>query len=291
MTAERTIVRAADGRDLDVLRHGPADALPLVFHCGTPNAPDEFPLLFRAVDELGWQLVAHARPGYADSTRQEGRSVADVAGDVEAILDTVGLGEFVTLGWSGGGPHALACAALLAGRCRAAASLAGVAPYEAEGLDFLAGMGEENVDELSRAASSRDALEALLEPWGTAMATVDGERVAGSLGDLVPEVNRRALTGEMAETMAAMIRRALSTGIAGWVDDDLAFVKPWGFDLGAIAVPVSIWQGAQDRMVPFAHGKWLAAHIPGARVHLYDDEGHISLGQQLPRILADLSGS
>ena len=289
MTADRTTVRAADGRDLDVLRHGPPDAFPLVFHCGTPNAPDEFPLLFNAVDGRGWQLVAHARPGYAGSTRQEGRSVADVAGDVAAILDAFGLERFATLGWSGGGPHALACAALLPDRCRAAASLAGVAPYDADGLDFLAGMGQENVDEFTRAARGPAELEPMLETWGAGMATVTGEQIAGMLGDLVDEVDARALTGDLAESLARMSRRALSSGIAGWLDDDLAFVKPWGFELGAIAVPVSIWQGAHDRMVPFAHGEWLAAHVPGARVHLYDDEGHISLGRQLPRILEDLS--
>jgi pimeloyl-ACP methyl ester carboxylesterase len=290
MTADRTTMRAADGRDLDVLRYGAPDALPLVFHCGTPNAPDEFPLLFEAVDARGWQLVAPARPGYAGSSRQEGRSVADVGADVAAILDALGLDRFVTLGWSGGGPHALACAALLPDRCRAAASLAGVAPFDAEGLDFLAGMGEENVDEFTRAAGSRAELEEMLEGWGAAMATVTGEQVAGMLGDLVDDVDRRALTGELAETMARMIRRALSNGVAGWVDDDLAFVAPWGLDLEAIAVPVSIWQGAHDRMVPFSHGEWLAARIPRARVHLSADEGHISLAQQLPRILDDLSG-
>jgi pimeloyl-ACP methyl ester carboxylesterase len=292
MTSERTTVRTGDGRDLDVLRHGPADAFPLVFQCGTPNAPDEFPLLFEAVNARGWQLVAYARPGYADSSRHEGRSVADAAGDVAAILDQLGLDRFVTLGWSGGGPHALACAALLADRCDAVGSLAGVAPFDAAGLDFLAGMGPENVDELGAAARSRAELEVLLDEWAGAFSAVTAEQVAESLGGLVDEVDRAALTGEFAETMARMIRRALSTGIAGWLDDDLAFVKPWGFELAAITVPVSIWQGAHDRMVPFAHGEWLASAIPGARAHLYDGEGHISLAEQMPRILEDLvSGS
>src|SRR5690242_2539168 len=107
MTAETTTVRTADGRELEVHRNGPGDAFPLVFHCGTPQAPVEFPLLWDAVDERGWQVVAYARPGYAASTRHEGRSVADAVGDVAAILDHFGLGAFVTLGWSGGGPHAL----------------------------------------------------------------------------------------------------------------------------------------------------------------------------------------
>jgi pimeloyl-ACP methyl ester carboxylesterase len=291
MTTERTTVRTGDGRDLDVLRHGPADAFPLVFHFGTPNAPDEFPWLFDAVDARGWQVVTYARPGYADSSRHEGRSVADAAADVTAILDDFGLGRFVTLGWSGGGPHALACAALLADRCDAAASLAGVAPYDAAGLDFLAGMGQENIDEFGAAVRSRAELEALLDEWVPAFSQVTGERINESLGGLVDEVDRAALTGDFADVMAGLIRRALSTGGAGWLDDDLAFVKPWGFDLGAIAVPVSIWQGAHDRMVPFAHGEWLAAAIPGARAHLYDDEGHVSLARQMPRILEDLSGS
>src|SRR5215213_72335 len=112
MTTERLTIPTAGGRRLDVLRHGPADAFPLVFHCGTPNAPDEFPALFEATIGKGWQLVAHARPGYAGSTRQPGRTVADVADDTAAILDHLSLDRFVTLGWSGGGPHALACAAL-----------------------------------------------------------------------------------------------------------------------------------------------------------------------------------
>jgi pimeloyl-ACP methyl ester carboxylesterase len=150
-------------------------------------------------------------------------------------------------------------------------------------------MGAENVQEFSAAARSRGELEAMLEPWGDEMSAVTADQIADALGDLVDEVDREALTGDFAAMEAAAVRHALSSGIGGWVDDDLAFVKPWGFDLDSIAVPTAIWQGAHDRMVPFAHGEWLAAHIPGARAHLYDDEGHISLALQLPRILAALS--
>ena len=276
---------------LEVMRHGPEDGRVLVLHVGTPNAPDAFPLLTDALDERGWQLVAYARPGYAGSERREGRSVADAARDTAAVLDGLGLDRFVTLGWSGGGPHALACAALLPDRCDAAASLAGVAPFDADGLDFLAGMGPENVEEFGAAARSPDELRAFLERFADELANISGEEIGQGLGGLVDDVDRRALTGEFAEAVARMIRRALSTGIAGWFDDDLAFVKPWGFDLAQITVPVSIWQGAHDRMVPFAHGEWLAAHVhvPCARAHLYDDEGHISLVHQIRRILDDLA--
>jgi pimeloyl-ACP methyl ester carboxylesterase len=164
-----------------------------------------------------------------------------------------------------------------------------VAPFAADGLDFLAGMGPENVEEFGAAADDHEQLARLLREFAAAMRDIEGEDVAASLGGLVDDVDRAALTGVFAETMARMLRRALSTGTDGWFDDDLAFVKPWGFDLDAIRVPVSVWQGAHDMMVPFAHGQWLAAHVPGAQVHLYDDEGHLSLVQQLPRILDSLS--
>jgi pimeloyl-ACP methyl ester carboxylesterase len=194
---------------LEVVRHGPPDGRVLVFHVGTPNAPEAFPLLTDALDERGCQLVAYARPGYAGSPRREGRTVADAAADTAAILDALGLGRFVTIGWSGGGPHALACAALLPDRCEAAASLAGVAPFDADGLDFLAGMGAENVEEFGAAARSREELEAFLNRDAPGLAQITGEDVAAGLGDLVDDVDRRALTGEFAETMASMLRQAL----------------------------------------------------------------------------------
>jgi pimeloyl-ACP methyl ester carboxylesterase len=120
--------------------------------------------------------------------------------------------------------------------------------------------------------------------------TVRGADLAAALGGLVSDIDKRALTGEFADVLAESFRRAVSTGIAGWRDDDLAFSRSWGFDLDAIRRPVTVWQGGQDRMVPFAHGQWLAAHIPTARVHLYPDEGHLSLGvASLDRIVAELA--
>jgi pimeloyl-ACP methyl ester carboxylesterase len=280
-------VATPDGRELEVLRHGAADGRPLVSHVGTPSAPDEFLPLMQAVDERGWQLVSYARPGYSASTRQVGRTVADAAGDVAAILDHLGLDRFLTMGRSGGGPHALACATLLPDRCEAAATIASIAPWDADGLEFTAGMGPENVEEYGAAAGSAAELHAFLDEAAPGLASVTADDIADSLGGLVGEADRNALTGDIADGIARQVRRALSRGTAGWFDDDIAFVTPWGFDLDAIAVPVSVWHGGDDRFVPYSHGEWLAAHVPGARVHLYDDEGHISLVRQLPRILDD----
>lgn len=295
MLPERLLVPLPDGRNVDVLTAGPDDGLPLVIHEGTPVGLVLYPPTLEAARERGLRVVLAARPGYERSTERPGRTVGDVAQDIAAVLDHVGARTFVTYGTSGGGPHALACAAGLPGRCLAAASVAGVAPYAAEGLDFLAGMGPENVTEFGAALQGRDALTAYLEREATAFGGVTGADIVAAFGGLVSDADKAALTGEYAESVAASLRAALRGGVAGWRDDDLAFTADWGFALDALAAPVAIWQGDQDRMVPYGHGRWLAAHIPGARVHLMPGDGHLTLtvtaiGQILDDLL-DLAGA
>jgi pimeloyl-ACP methyl ester carboxylesterase len=277
-----------DGRWLEVLVVGPVDGQALVLHLGTPAGPVDVPALTGPAASRGLRTVICGRPGYAGSTPRPGRSVADAAGDVAVVLDRLGYDRFVTLGWSGGGPHALACAALLPERCAAAATLAGVAPYDADGLDWFAGMGPENVAEFGAAVAGPDALAAYLGREAAGLTEVTGGEVATALGGLVSPVDVDALTGAFADSLAAAFRAAVSTGIAGWRDDDLAFVRPWGFDLSTIDVPVTVWQGGEDRMVPPSHGAWLGAHVSGARAHLNPDAGHVSLVNDAAPILDDL---
>jgi pimeloyl-ACP methyl ester carboxylesterase len=297
LETERRSSTLPDGRKADMLIAGPSDGLPLVLHEGTPVGLVLYPPTVRAAQARGLRVILAARPGYEGSTPRPGRRVVDVAGDTAAILDELGADTFVTMGWSGGGPHALACAAALSGRCLAAASIAGVAPYQAEGLDWLAGMGQENVDEFGAAVQGEAALTKFLEAEAVVVGAVTGAEVARALGGLVIAADQAALTGDFADYVAAALRASMNTGIAGWRDDDLAFVKDWGFSLGwepagdpaAASAPVAIWQGDQDKMVPFAHGQWLAAHVPGARTHLLPGEGHLSLTvSSLDRILDDL---
>ncbi len=276
------------GRAVEVVVTGPTDGVPLVFHHGTPAAATELAQLQDPALACGLRTIFLSRPGYAGSTPRPGRSVADVVDDVVAVLDALGDDHFLTLGWSGGGPHALACAALLPDRCAAAATLAGVAPREAAGLDWSSGMADENLAEFGAAETSAEALTAFLERMAAELGAVTGPELADALGGLVPEVDRTALRGDLADALAESFRRAVSAGIAGWRDDDLAFVRPWGFDLEAIRVPVAVWQGSGDRMVPFAHGQWLAAHVPGAAARFEPGEGHLSLLPALARILVDL---
>jgi pimeloyl-ACP methyl ester carboxylesterase len=149
-------------------------------------------------------------------------------------------------------------------------------------------MGPENVAEFEACLAGEGPLTTFLEAEAEGLRQVTGHQVAAALGELLPDVDKAALTDGFADVLAESFRRALAGGIGGWRDDDLAFSRPWGFDLAEMTVPVSVWQGAQDRMVPFAHGEWLATHIPAARAHLYDDEGHVSLVAAMPRILDDL---
>jgi pimeloyl-ACP methyl ester carboxylesterase len=281
-------VSAAGGRRLQVLVSGPDDGLPLVFHNGTPSGLVAFEPMVAAAAARGLRTVLYARPGYGESTPDPGRRVADAAGDVAAVLSQLGAEHFVTAGWSGGGPHALACAALLTGRCLGAASVAGVAPYAADGIDWLAGMAGENVAEFGAALAGEPELSAFLTAAATELRGITAEQVADGLGDLVSEVDKSVITGEFAAYMAASFNAAVSSGTVGWRDDDLAFARDWGFALGQGA-PVTVWQGDQDMMVPFAHGQWLAAHIPGARAHLMAGAGHLSLGvTEFGAILDDL---
>jgi pimeloyl-ACP methyl ester carboxylesterase len=271
-------VDLSDGRRLEVEVAGPADGVPFVLQYGTPSSPVLYQPLVATATRLGLRTIIYARPGYGASTPRPGRSVADAAADVAAVLDAMGGGRFVTLGWSGGGPHALACAALLSQRCLAAASVAGVAPYDAAGLDWSAGMGAENIEEFQAAARGEAALTGFLDGQASALATVTGGEIAAALGDLISEVDRRALSGDFAEHLAASMRGAVASGVAGWLDDDLAFVRDWGFAPGQGSwAPVAIWQGAQDRMVPYAHGGWLADWVPDAHAHLLPGDGHLSL--------------
>jgi pimeloyl-ACP methyl ester carboxylesterase len=287
ITTEKTLVKVADGRSVEVLAAPASAGLALLFHTGTPAGLVEDQILLSAAAEHGLRCIQYARPGYSNSSPQPGRRVGDAVADVTAILDHLDIGEFVTAGWSGGGPHALACAALLPGRCLATATLAGVAPYSAEGLDWLAGMAPENIDEFGRALAGEVVLSEYLNLAASALAEVTADEVAEAFGDLVTAPDKAVLHGEFGAYMAESSRAAVSTGIAGWRDDNHAFVHEWGFGVADIRSPVTVWQGDQDAMVPLSHGQWLAGHIPGAKSQLRFGDGHLSL---FVRHLGDILG-
>ena len=280
-----------EGRTLNVYVDGPESGDLLISHHGTPGAGVPVSTFVRAAAERGLRWASYSRPGYGDSTRTEGRDVADCVRDVAAIADHLGAERFFTTGGSGGGPHTLACAALLPERVRGCAAIASPAPWGAEGLDWLAGQGQENLDEWGAALQGAEALQAYLEGEAPDLADAhDPQQLIDAFGEgLLPDIDKAAITGEFATALIASSNRSMKNGVWGWFDDDMAFLRDWGFSLEKIDVPVALWQGKQDRMVPFAHGEWMAAHVTGARANLLDEHGHLSLAvASFPRILDDL---
>lgn len=266
----------SDGRKLDYRVSRP-EGMALVFHHGTPGAATPIGAIDRAAHERGLRVISFSRAGYGRSSRRRGRSVADVVADTTEILSALGVEDCLVAGWSGGGPHTLACAARLQG-VRGTLVIAGVGPYGVDGLDFVAGMGEDNVVEFGAALEGGDALAALLIQLRADLKDITPQGVVESLHTLLPDVDRAVLTDEFGEDIAASFREGLRDGTDGWFDDDMAFVLPWGFDLDEVRIPTSLWQGDLDLMVPFAHGEWLATHVPGVSAHLVPGEGHLSIG-------------
>ena len=270
-------ITTPDGRTLRVLEAGREGGHAILVHNGTPCGRLLHDENIEDAESRGARLISWDRPGYGGSDRRAGRTVADVAADAVAVADALGAERFVTWGESGGGPHSLAVAALLPERCAAAASLAGVAPYDAEGLDWLADMGEDNVEEFSLALAGEAQLRPFLEQAREGILAASPEEIADEMQTLLSGPDRAMFSTEFAAYMKALFADGLAPGIEGWLDDDLAFSRDWGFDLAAIEIPVLLWQGEQDLMVPPAHGRWLAERIPGVEANIHPDEGHLTL--------------
>jgi pimeloyl-ACP methyl ester carboxylesterase len=229
--------------------------------------------------ERGIRLISYDRPGYGGSAAQPGRSIADCAADVRTILDVLGIEHVAVWGASGGGPHALACACLLADRVVAAATLASTAPFDAEDLAWFDGTGQDNIDDDLLALSDPAAARAKLETDRLALLNATRADLASVYPTLLSPIDLAALTDELIDCNLDRYRDGLAPGVDGWLDDTLAVLKPWGFSPEMISVPVMVWHGRHDQMVPFQHGEWLASHLPSAEAHLSDEDGHLTLVQ------------
>jgi len=254
-----------DGRTLHACDTGERgdDRLAVVWHHGTPNLGRPPEPLFPAADRLGIRWVSYDRPGYGGSTPDPGRTVASAAADVARIADALGIDRFAVMGHSGGGPHALACGALLPDRVACVVSGSAPAPYDAEGLDWFAGMAPDPAASLRAAAAGRAAKERY--------EAADEERDPG----FIP-ADIDALTGRWS-WLLDVVRPAIAAGPAALIDDDLALVAHWGFDPARVDVPVLVLHGGKDRMIPVAHGEWLANRCPTAELRLFPEDGHVSV--------------
>lgn len=276
-------IQARDKRTLDVHESGDPAGFPVISHHGTPGAGLPYEMHAALAREQGIRLIGYDRPGYGTSTRAKGRRVADCVADVTEIADELGLDAFASWGISGGGPHALACAALCDERLKAVASLAAVAPYGVGGLDWLEGMGEDNHVEFGAVLDGEDALRAFCEPAARDMLAAQPEQLVQLLESLLGPEDKAVLTGRFAEYMLECNRHGLVHGVDGWIDDDFAFLEPWGFDVEDVSRPVLLLHGEDDRFVPVSHGRWLAERIPGVEARIDAADGHLTLFERRMR--------
>jgi pimeloyl-ACP methyl ester carboxylesterase len=273
-------VAVGDGRMLQVLERGHPDGKPVLIHHGTPMSRLIYEPDAAAAERQGIRLMSYDRPGYGGSDPQPSRTVADCAQDVRAIAAGLGIERLATWGISGGGPHALACAALLPDLVPAVGVLASVAPWGADGLDYLAGMGELNADDTRLFFEDRTAARAKWEQDRLEILELSAEQFHELLKTMLSPADAAVLTGEFAQHMLDCMRSGLAAGAEGWWEDEVALKEPWGFELKSIRTPVVLYHGRQDRFVPFGHGEWLAGQIPGVQAELTDDDGHLTLTER-----------
>lgn len=284
-------IRTPDGRTLAVEIGGDPAGKPVLVHMGTPNSRHLYGPNVRDAQQRGLRLIGYDRPGYGGSSPKPGRTVADCATDIRAICAGLHIDRLAMWGISGGGPHVLACAALLPDLVVAAASLASPAPFGAEGLDWFEGMGQANVDDTRLFLTDEAAARAQTDKDREELLAASPDELTGGLESLLSPTDKAVLQGEIADYLSYAMQDGSALSSEGWWEDNCCLNLPWGFDFASITVPVLLMHGREDKFVPFGHGTWLAGRIPGVQARLLDDDGHLTLLEhRLPEVHAWLAG-
>ncbi|MET9241319.1 alpha/beta fold hydrolase [Nonomuraea sp. NPDC003709] len=271
------LLRLPDGRDLEYEVQGPNTGPVVLFHHGMPGSAVPMDTVLGSMTERGFRIITYSRAGYGASSPAAGRTVADTAADCAFLLTHLGVTRYLVVGWSAGGPHALASAGVAPEAIEGVLLIASFAPFDAEGLDYIKGMGAQNVAQFGMAGHGEPAMRELVGQMASAVRGHASADVATEMASLLPPVDLAVLTAEFGADNAANMDHGLSRGDEGWIADLAALTSPWGFDLDAVTAPIELWHGTVDRMVPVAHGQWLAEHLPTAVPHLEPGQGHLSL--------------
>lgn len=280
------VISTASGRKLRIFETGQPDGMPVLVHHETPGSYLLVPSWINDANSHGIRLISYDRPGYGCSTPSPGRSVSIASEDVATIAKELSLDRLCVFGYSGGGPHALACAALLPDLVVAAAIIASFAPYEADGLDWFDGMDEANIKNFKTALDGRDEIEQLVKtirwPW---LLKETPQTLVNGFGTLFSANDAAAFSLDLAGWFLNQMLEGSKDRVDGWVDDYIAFTTPWDFEVDKIKIPVLLMHGGQDRFMSISHGEWLAEYIPNVDARLLADDGHITLSvSRIPEV-------
>lgn len=289
-------LRLQDGRMLEYTVRGPERGPLVLFHHGMPGSAVPMGSVFDSAIDRGYRVVTYSRPGYGASTPAPGRTVAGAAEECRRLMDHLGARRYLVAGWSTGGPYALATAAGDAPRVMGVLLIASFAPHDGEGLAFADGMGLQNQVLFGVASRDEEKQRAVVAQLAAAVRDGGAADLAAGMASLFPEVDAAELAGAYGAENMVHMHYALAPGEEGWLEDFQALTTPWGFDPGVVTVPVELWHGTLDRMVPVAHGQWLTARLPNVRAHIERGHGHISigvgtLGDKLDRLRSRVRGS
>ncbi|HKJ96465.1 MAG TPA: alpha/beta hydrolase [Thermoplasmataceae archaeon] len=267
---------SSGSRKLNALETGASRGIPVFFLHPAPGSRVMYKPQVDNANNTGVRLISYSRPGYGGSEREEGRNISGAAEDVLAIADDLGIERFGVIGYAEGAPHALSCAAREPERVVAISAISGYAPFNAEGFDFFAGMGDYATKDFNMLLNKDQKWEESNLQAVETLRQSTRDRLVQLIGSMYSEADAKAVSDDLVDFMIDSVLDGCSEGIDGVREDRLALTRLWGFDVGSIRVPTQIWHGEQDTVVPIQHSQWLASEIPGAEVHLEGDEGHLS---------------
>lgn len=265
-----------DGRVLEFAVRGPERGPVVLFHHGMPGSAIPMDSVLDSATDRGYRVVTYSRAGYGLSSPLPGRTLLDAAGDCRMLMDHLQVDQYLVVGWSTGGPHALANAVADSRRVSGVLLIASFAPYDAEGLDFVEGMGVQNTVQFGSASKGESEQRAVVSHMAALVRDAPADLASG-VASLLPAPDIAEVTGAYGAESAVHLSHALAAGDEGWFEDLQVLIGPWGFAPGDVTVPIELWHGEVDRMVPVAHGRWLAEHLPTTRAHIESGHGHISI--------------
>lgn len=265
-------IKLRDGRRLGYAEFGDPRGKPVLFFHGYPGSRWDGAETGHAAERVGVRLIAPDRPGMGLSDYQPKRRLLDWPIDVVELADALGLDDFAVIGYSGGGPHALACAFQLGTRLSAVGVISGVGPLTEPGA--LDGMVKNNI-QLFQMARRTPWLLRLIFSLNRRMDTLKLMRAALPQ---MPAVDQDVMRqpGVLAG-IAKDYGEAFRQGTRGAVHEGALFASDWGFKLGEVTRPVQLWHGEQDINAPVAMGRFQACHLPQCQATFYPTDGHISI--------------